>query len=417
MTQIAYWLIPGNPCRQHATSRPVAVLECAAQQLRIGDNGVYLRGGELAPRALWFAGQRISLPEAPPFEFRSFSATQRSASRNFCAWLCQQCAGLAAVLSVPPTLPRLTPSILAVVRNGQLAFHHFVQQGELGSMFVRYGEEPLPLPETVWTLIDAAWPRHADRIDTLRTALGDECWYIKWRPDLEMERKFTFAGIPDTWRLLLALHDAIAAGRLPSFVPELDREIQVWDYEQHIFEVHGGEAESGYIAYIPQADGLMTVKRKWFVANSEIRRESLLAAQALTEQDIEQHVHTLTTAPLRRLPSYRRKRFDAQFESLDTGNIFGIYMDVCRTLDDAAAFSQCEVEYCRTRTFGTLRNLMDDFDTFSDFVGCTLRALDVAFQQDLYSKLDFVRDVAARGADLPDRYRDNAPQAATGSRA
>jgi hypothetical protein len=392
-----YFLVQSN-----TAARPlVAVLVCGGVDLRKAANSFYVRGGDLRLRAVWLADGRReeAAPDAPVFEYRSFNAKQRTASRGFCAWLCANHPALAPALDAGAGLPpRIAPAIVVTRESASLAFHHFVQQGELGSLFMRYREEPMPADgDLAWTDLEKLLDGHAPVLAALRPALGDECWYTKWRPDLEMERKFTFRGIPDTWRLLMAFHDAIADGALPDFVPEIDREIQVWDYEQHIFEVLGGNAESGYIAYIPQADGRMTVKRKWFIENSEVRRESLWGNLPLGMADIEAHVRTLTPEATRRLPSYRRKRFDAQFESLATGNIFGIYMDVCRTLDDVHAFSQCEVEYCRTRSFGELRHLQQDFDTISHFVGASLTRWSQPHQQDLYSKLDFVRGIADEG--------------------
>lgn len=395
MSESVYFLVHANT----APRRLVAVLACSGTGLRKGANSFYVRGGDLRLQAVWLADGRrdAAPPDSPAFEYRSFNAAQRAASRRFCAWLCARHPALVSALDAGAGLPpRIAPTIVATREGDSLAFQHFVQQGELGSLFVRYRDEAPDAP-LAWHHFDSLLASHAPVLAALRPALGDECWYTKWRPDLEMERKFTFRGIPDTWRLLMAFHDAIADGALPDFVPEIDREIQVWDYEQHIFEVLGANAESGYVAYIPQADGRMTVKRKWFIENSEVRRESLWGNLALGMDDIEAHVRTLTPEATRRRPSYRRKRFDAQFESLATGNIFGIYMDVCRTLDDAHAFSQCEVEYCRTRSFGELRGLQQDFDAISGFVGASLARWGQAHQQDLYSKLDFVREIADAG--------------------
>ncbi len=393
MNESVYFVVRANA----GPRLPVAVLACTGTGLRRGANSFYVRDGDLRLQAVWLpdGSRHAAGADAPAFEYRSFSATQRAASRRFCAWLCARHPGLAPALDAGAGLaPRLAPSVVAIREGDSLAFHHFVQQGELGSLFLRYRDEAAPDAPLAWPHFEALLARHAPVLAALRPALGDECWYTKWRPDLEMERKFTFRGIPDTWRLLMAFHDAIAEGALPDFVPEIDREIQVWDYEQHIFEVLGANAESGYVAYIPQADGRMTVKRKWFIENSEVRRESLWGNLPLGMDDIEAHLRTLTAEATRRLPSYRRKRFDAQFESLATGNIFGIYMDVCRTLDDAHVFSQCEVEYCRTRSFGELRSLAQDFDAISGFVGASLARWGQAHQQDLYSKLDFVREIA-----------------------
>jgi len=387
-----------------AAASLAGVLECRGERLRLGDNGLYLRGGDLRPQAVWCDGARHALAPhaAAAFEWRHFSAAQRLASRAFCDALLSRHPALAPALDAGAGWPpRLTPALVAVHADAATRLYHFVQQGEPGGLFLRCGDGPCGnAPPADWATFEAMLAGQQGRLAALRPALGDECWYTKWRPDLELERKFTFEGIPDTWRLLLRCHAAIAAGELADFVPELDREIQVWDYEQHIVEVLGPDAERGYIAFIPQADGRMTVKRKWFAENSELRREALQGDLALGLDGIEAHVRSLTSAPTRRLPAYRRKRFDAQFESLASGNVFGLYMDVCRTLDGAHAFSQCEVEYCRTRSFGEIRRLQQDFHDFSAWVGAALTRWGVAHRQDLTSKLDFVRS-AAGAAPVP----------------
>ncbi|WAC71674.1 hypothetical protein OU995_19085 [Roseateles sp. SL47] len=385
------------------TSVPMpGLLECRGDELRMGSNGLYLRAGDLRPTAWWTEAGMQPLPDLPPLEFRGLNAGQRQQSRQFFDALEAAVPSLKEHRGLGST-GRWMPTIAATASEtapSMFACFHLVQLGEPGAMYVHYHDESVPLASTrpglceLLQALNDGNSRHGQRLDALRPALGDECWYTKWRPDVEMERKFTFRGIPDTWSLLHTLHREITRSSASGFVPELDREIQVWDYEQHIFEVLGANSESGYIAYIPQADGHMTVKRKWFIENSEIRRESLWVDHQLQLCDIDAHVRTLTAEHTRRLPGYRRKRFDAQFESLHTGNIFGIYMDICRTLDGRDSFTQCEIEYCRTRTFGDIRLVEQDFNHFSTYVAAQFERLGVAFQQDLYSKLDFVRSIA-----------------------
>jgi hypothetical protein len=136
----------------------------------------------------------------------------------------------------------------------------------------------------------------------------------------------------------------------------------------------------------------MTVKRKWFTENTEIRRETVTGNVELALDGIEAHISTMTSAPVKRLPMFRRKRFDVNFESLDTGNIFGVYFDICRTENPVHAFAQCEVEYCRTRTFDELRGVMEEFEAVADYTRQFLLRHEVKFEHDTYSKLDFVRE-------------------------
>ena len=139
----------------------------------------------------------------------------------------------------------------------------------------------------------------------------------------------------------------------------------------------------------------MTVKRKWFTRNSEIRRESLLGDQSINLKDMEATVAKLTDSPVEGLPAFRRKRFDVNFESLETGNVFGVYFDICRTVDlPTHGFAQCEVEYCRSRTFGPIRQVMEEFERVARFTEDFLTRHATRFEHNLYSKLDFAREAA-----------------------
>ncbi|RMN21244.1 hypothetical protein ALP26_01871 [Pseudomonas savastanoi pv. glycinea] len=158
--------------------------------------------------------------------------------------------------------------------------------------------------------------------------------------------------------------------------------------------VTGDPLETGYISFIPQADGLMAVKRKWFLENAELRREDFNTDQPVAFADIESHARSMTSANLCRLKPFRRTRIDINFESLRTGNGFGAYFDVCRMVDGSAEFAQVEVEYCRSRTLHTLREVEEDFETVSNVMRDFLAERNLPFQQDLYSKLDFAREAS-----------------------
>ncbi|XBS69135.1 hypothetical protein ABK905_22105 [Acerihabitans sp. KWT182] len=97
---------------------------------------------------------------------------------------------------------------------------------------------------------------------------------------------------------------------------------------------------------------------------------------------------------IKRLAPFRRKRFDVNFESLETGNIYGVYFDICRSLDEPSrfAFSQCEVEYCRSRTLFDYSNVMEEFELVCAYVKHFLEQQGMLFEQNLYSKLDFARE-------------------------
>jgi hypothetical protein len=293
---------------------------------------------------------------------------------------------------VPDDAP---PLAVAVVGAPGTRLYHLVHQTVRGCLYVCYFTAPDLVGGTDLETMRRWLAEAKPRWQAVRPLLSDDCAYSKWRADIEMERKFTFTGIPDTWRLIRALHREICDGALPGFVPELDRDFQVFDYESHIYAVRGEPEEQGYISFIPQADGRMTIKRKWFQRNAEIRRESLYPDQALDVSQIPARVTELVRAPVQRLPSFRRKRFDVNFESLATGNVYGIYFDICRTVERPEhGFSQCEVEYCRTRSFEPLSRVTEEFERVAGFTSDFLVRARQPFAQDLYSKLDFALEAS-----------------------
>lgn len=367
---------------------PRVVLHARASGVRYDDNGLFVADEAWTVEGVQLAGQQVSPVPAFNYDFRYFNHAQRAASARAEAvlqpWLNK------AEPARPPLAAGLVPSVVAVVEAGRVRLYHYMQQAESGALFLRLHDVPGALP--------AGW---SELVELLRSAtpklvrawplFNDDCWYTKWRADIEMERKFTFDGIPDTWQLINDLYDEVLAGRLTGYVPELDREFQVFDYESHIFEVGGDPAEAGYISFIPQADGRMTVKRKWFMENSEIRRETVSGNHEIAMDDLPRQVAAMTGGQVRHMPPFRRKRFDVNFESLRTGNIFGVYFDICRTETPMHAFSQCEVEYCRSRTLWELRGVEEEFEEVAAYIRDFLERKAIAFRHDLFSKLDFVR--------------------------
>lgn len=397
MTAYLYLANPGDHMAPYSEpTPPLAVLEASVQGLQYGENGLFYTPSATHATRLHHTGGSIPIEPAVPFDLQFFSAEQRAAARVTAQRLAPVLA--TADLNDEPSLVSKDgpfPFVIAVAEAGTLTFYHFCDIAYHGALYLRFHRAAVSAGSLDFTalsaMLAAAYPDRVAR----HAILNDTCWYTRWRGDMEMERKFTFREIPDTWRLIVELYQEILDGRLTGYVPELDRDFQVFDYESHMFEVTGPAEEQGYISFIPQADGLMTVKRKWFVENAEIRRETVTDNVRLALADAEAHACTLAPgADLRRLPTFRRKRFDVNFESLRTGNIFGVYFDICRLTDhpDGPHFGQCEVEYCRSRTLQPLHDVIEEFEDVAAYIGDFLTRKRVSFRHDLYSKLDFVRD-------------------------
>ncbi|WP_208452512.1 hypothetical protein [Burkholderia gladioli] len=378
--------------RAHLRADPPALLaiaELAAPSMRHGANGLFIPSGALQLTGLTTARRREVLPHPTPFDFQIFNAGQR---RRTCATR-QRLADLDPALA--GTLPCAT---FALIRNeARFDAYRYVHEGENGALFL-HRLDHAPFDVSNWQAA-SAMAREAGESDAgVRALLSDDCWYTRWHPEMELERKFTSHRVPDMWRLATAFHAAVADGRFDRLVLEIDRDFQTMDYESHIFEVSGDPAEAGYIAFIPQADGLMSVKRKWFVENAELRREDFVSNQAIAFATIGDRARAMTSATVRRLQPFRRTRIDVNLESLETGNGFGVYFDLCLSLDGSASFAQVEVEYCRSRTFTPLRDIELDFEDIAGAVGQFLNEHTPGFRHDLYSKLDFAREVSARAA-------------------
>ncbi|MBI6705395.1 hypothetical protein [Pseudomonas viridiflava] len=367
----------------------VAVVDTEAPLARYAENGLFIPGGTL--RAHWLSNAHhthVPMPMAG-FDFQIFSASQRRRTKESRSRMYT----LDPERNRPQAGQALLATLAVVHHASGASVYHYVHEGEAGALFLHLIEVE-SIERDVWK----AWQRLA-RVAAIQAArsqplLSDDCWYVRWRPEMELERKFTSFEIPDMWQLSSAMHKAIGLGEYPDLVLEIDRDFQTYDYESHIFEVTGDPLETGYIAFIPQADGLMAVKRKWFIENAELRREDFNIDQPVAFADIETHARSMTPANLHRLKPFRRTRIDINFESLRTGNGFGAYFDVCRMVDGSAHFAQIEVEYCRSRTLHGLRDVEEDFETVSNVMRDFLAQSDTSFQQDLYSKLDFAREAS-----------------------
>lgn len=378
-----------SPARDHTRS-PVILEGSLRKGARYGANTLLLDRGSVQIDTVTLDAGSASPRHIPctPFAFSAsfFDALDWQATDT-------AYAELSRLLGREVSPGTLFP-FLAIVELGERALaYHLLDAGSRGNLYVKYGDgdahtRPLDLVQQ----LRGAW-------QTAHSSFNNRCWYSKFRADVEIEKKFTFPNPVDTWRLNYHLYQSIAAGELAGFIPEFNDEFQVWDFENHMFEVLSPPAQLGYISFIPQSNGLMTVKQKLFAKDEEVRTERLTANVELALDGIAEHARKLCGGEVRRLPSYRRKRFDVNLESLETGNVFGIFFDICRPHGDLHhALYQCEVEYLRSRTMGPLQNVLEEYEAVARFAEQFLLAEGVTFEKGFYSKLSFLRDYTAKAA-------------------
>jgi hypothetical protein len=284
---------------------------------------------------------------------------------------------------------------------GVTKVYHRIEAGPAGALFTALGEQP-SRDGSLADLVEAV-ASSRDWFTIARPAFNPGMTHTRWMMGLELERKFTIASLVEggadlkvnTWALHVALHDELKRGLWAGFVPEFNEEFHVWDYESEIFEVLAPAEAQGYIAFIPQVDGRTTVKYKRFIADAELRAETIEGDRAISGQNFEGEAQRMSGGRVGRLPGFRRKRFDCDLESLQTGNAYGVFFDICRTTDrNDGVLVQCEVEYLRTRSLAPIVAVEQEFGDVCELTADFLRRHHAAFEVGYYSKLSFTRDVA-----------------------
>jgi hypothetical protein len=226
-----------------------------------------------------------------------------------------------------------------------------------------------------------------------------QCYYRKCFAGREAEYKLTLAADADIWALTASCHDLIARGGIPGFVLEYGDGLQAWDYVNHLFEVVAPETERGYVSFIPTTDGRFTRKRKWFASDALIRREELRSGISI-EGPLEDYLDGYLDGEVRRLPSFRRVRYDVNFESVETGHVYGVFFDHSSLLESPrTALVQCEVEYLRSRTLVAPDEsaVLPELAAATERIRAFLGERGQEFEEAFYSKLSFLRDCVDGG--------------------
>jgi hypothetical protein len=259
------------------------------------------------------------------------------------------------------------------------------------ALFIRTSEEQISATDDE-TVLRAACDLHAHNPTFINS---HQCYYRRCLAGKEAEYKFTLPAGANIWALTASFHDTVKRGGLPGYVLEYRDEFQTWDYVNHLFEVLAPEPERGYVSFIPTTDGRYTRKRKWYVQDALTRREEISSGISI-EGSIEEYLRDYFDAETRQLPSFRRVRYDVNFESIETGHVYGAFFDHCSLLEaPEVALVQCELEYLRSRTM--LRPdegaVLPELGALAERTRTFLGARRQPFHESFYSKLSFLRDV------------------------
>ena len=221
-----------------------------------------------------------------------------------------------------------------------------------------------------------------------------QCYYKKCFKDNELEYKYNLEGEVDIWSLTRGCYERIKDDQLPGYILEYGDEFQQWDYMNYLYEIPSPESEQGYISFIPTTDGLHTIKRKWFIKDQFSRRESLYH-RVDVKGSFDRHIEQEFGLTYRRLPPFRRIRYDVNLESVKTGHVYGIFFDHCLVAGAPINFLvQCEIEYLRSRVCfdPDEDSIMGELAEVSDWTEAYMNEHDVNFSKGVYSKLSFLKD-------------------------
>ncbi|MFB4424354.1 hypothetical protein C5F59_025140 [Streptomyces sp. QL37] len=266
--------------------------------------------------------------------------------------------------------------------------------------FIRITPDPVPtagVEELEW--LPEAVRLHAGQFLLLN---NHQRYYRKCFDGQELEYKYTLSPPVDIWTLTVELYGNLLGGGLPGYVMEYRDEYQAWDYLNHLFEVTGPtEAEAGYASFIPTTDGKHLLKRKWYAEDTFDRRESHTYGLDVTDDGgFERYIREELKVEAVRLPSFRRVRYDVNFESVRTGHVYGVFFDHCSLVEDhEVTLNQCELEYLRSRVAVPPDEaaVLAEMDEIVSWLEAFLREHGLDDRRGFYSKRTFLKDaVAAR---------------------
>jgi hypothetical protein len=219
-----------------------------------------------------------------------------------------------------------------------------------------------------------------------------QCYYRKIQSEFEIEYKFNLKCPVRIWELNSDLYSRVKDGFLEGFILEYKDEFQKWDYYNHLFEVTAPESEVGYISFIPRTNGNYNVKRKIY-KKDELKRKELIKHNVKIEGALEDYLSRNYGFEFKRYPPFRRVRYDINFESLKTGNVFGIFFDHVSTQESTEFLVQCEIEYLRTRSLFENQLHVEELNHIYAWTIAYFDEKKIKYEKTFYSKLSFLRDL------------------------
>jgi hypothetical protein len=304
-------------------------------------------------------------------------------------------AALAARLA--PAGVTWAPLMVASVATGHLTIHAQIRIGDDEALLLRAGAVGLSATRDDASALADGMAGALRLIHRDRLFLNNhDCCYRKQFPELEIEYKLTLDGPIDLYGTSVALRNLVGTNEMPDYRWQYRDDFQQWDFDNVLFEVEGPAEEAGYISFIPDSTGTVTVKRKWFLADSVSRRESRWRGQALDRKNLARHITEFFGVEFTYRGSFRRRRFDITCESVVSGNVHSIMLDRCTPYDPTGPdLYQAEVEYLTSRSSDadSADVVHEELRYLTDVTRQTLRGRGITFHEGQLSKLSYLRNL------------------------
>jgi hypothetical protein len=282
-------------------------------------------------------------------------------------------------------------------QEGHSVSHTYSQTGylERSTIFIRTAGPLLDEADAVRSVFN----HH--RLVARRVNNPEWCYQRAFK-GLEVEVKFTFASSISLHSEAVDALRALRAGKLPGFVEHPVKAFWPSDRRNRMFDIVGPEDKRGYISFTdtPQPD-VYIEKLKLYADEALIRHELVTKDVAVSGGDdgaFARHARSKHGVDVADLGVFRRTRYDIDFESLTTGNVFGMMFDYCVAEgSEDLTLVQCEVEYLESRTLSELdpEKIQVELYHVIGWLEEHFRGRGLEFEVGFRSKLSFMREAHA----------------------
>jgi len=220
-----------------------------------------------------------------------------------------------------------------------------------------------------------------------------DAYFKKYSAENEIEHKLNLPITSNIWQLGCYFHEQVLSGAFPKFMPQFLDNFDKWEFNNFLYEVTSPEEFRGYISFIECPDNKYFLKQKLF-SKDQLSRIEKRTYNVTIKSDFELYLaNQFPNYKFSKLSPFRRKRYDANIESLDTGNLYSIMFDRCVLMDrPEIQLVQCEIEYLKTRSAQPTRKVLSELELVYKYVRGELAKLGIPAKPTFYSKLSFLKD-------------------------